>query len=304
MVQARAAVKIKAIVTVPPYADFAAEVAKHPVVSGFRLNTVMPLHEPIKTALQRLQAYGQPLWVDLKGRQLRVVGGAIPPYTEVTLSHKISLSTPADAYFSDGGERVRIVSVQENRLILADGPHRLLGPGESVNIPDITLEIEGTLTDTDRAYLAVMQELGLTKVMLSFVESTADADEVAALLPGAEIVLKIESVKGLNYIRDHQAEQGRLMAARGDLYVELPHPYRMVSALRQIVQADPQAFVASRIFDSLVYTPTPVCADISDVAFLISLGYNTFMLGDAQCLRKDTVLAALDLLQAVAAEMP
>ena len=31
--------------------------------------------------LERLRGHGVPLWVDLKGRQLRVVGAAVPPYT-------------------------------------------------------------------------------------------------------------------------------------------------------------------------------------------------------------------------------
>jgi pyruvate kinase len=46
----------------------------------------------------------------------------------------------------------------------------------------------------------------------------------------------------------------------------------------------------------------PSSADIGDVAFLLSLGYRTFMLGDAVCLQRDTVLEALNLLQAIAGE--
>src|SRR5690349_6418165 len=104
--------QISAIVTAPPYADFLEEVAAHPIVHGFRLNTVMPLKDGPLEALERLGRYRQPLWVDLKGRQLRVVGAAIPPFTEVQLSHKIRVRTPVDAYFSDGTERARVVAVR------------------------------------------------------------------------------------------------------------------------------------------------------------------------------------------------
>jgi pyruvate kinase len=72
--------------------------------------------------------------------------------------------------------------------------------------------------------------------------------------------------------------------------------------LREIIAADPQAVVASRLFDSLAYQPVPVSADIGDAAFLLSLGYRTFMLGDAVCLRRDSVLEALNLLQSIAAD--
>ena len=57
--------------------------------------------------------------------------------------------------------------------------------------------------------------------------------------------------------------------------------------------------VASRIADSLAYQPVPVSADIGDVAFLLSLGYRTFMLGDMVCLQRDSVLEALNLLEAI-----
>ncbi|MBN1138821.1 MAG: hypothetical protein JXM73_19710 [Anaerolineae bacterium] len=293
---------IQAIVTAPPYAPFLDEVAAHPLVCGLRLNTVMPLREGPGEALDRLRALGQPLWVDLKGRQLRVVGAAIPPYSEVHLSHPVRVRTPVDAFFSDGRECVRVAAVDGARLILADGPRRLIGPGESVNIVDRSLEIEGTLTETDRAYLAAMKERGLERVMLSYVEGPADADEVRLLLSAAQVMLKIETQRGLDYAREHGARQGRLMAARGDLYVEVLRPHRIIGALRDIIAADPQAVVASRLLDSLAWDPVPESADIGDVAYLIALGYRTFMLGDVVCLKRDTVLAALDLLARIAEE--
>ena len=293
---------IQAIVTAPPYAPFLDEVAAHPLVCGLRLNTVMPLREGPGEALDRLSALGQPLWVDLKGRQLRVVGAAIPPYTDVRLSHPVRVRTPVDAFFSDGRECVRIVAVDGDRIILADGPRRLVGPGESVNIVHPSLEIDGTLTETDRAYLAAMKERELDRIMLSYVEQPADVDEVQRVLPGAQVMLKIETQRGLDYARQHGARQGQLMAARGDLYVEVLQPHRVLGALRDVIAADPQAVVASRILDSLAYDPVPESADISDVAYLIALGYRTFMLGDAICLKRDTVLEALNLLEEIAGE--
>ena len=290
---------VRAIVTTPPYASFLDEVAGHRLTGGFRLNTVMPLKDGPREALERLTKFGQPLWVDLKGRQLRVVGAAMPPFTEIHLSHRIRVHTPADAFFSDGNERARVVAVDGDRLLLEDGPRRLIGPGESVNIVHPSLEIEGTLTDTDRAYLAAMKAMGLTKAMLSYVESPEDVAEVKSLLPNAEVLLKIESLRGLNFAKKFRATHGHLVAARGDLYVEVPRPHQVVSALKTVIEADPEAVVASRIFDSLAWQPVPVSADISDVAFLLEIGYRRFMLGDQVCLKRDTVMEALNLLEAI-----
>ncbi len=293
---------ISVLVTAPPYAEFLAEVAAHPIVRGLRLNTVMPLKEGPAETLERLSRLGQPLWVDLKGRQLRVVGAAIPPYTEVCLSHRIKVQTPVDAWFGDGSERARVMAVDGSRLILEDGPRRLIGPGESVNIPHPSLQIEGTLTETDRAYLAAMKSLGLKNVMLSYVETPADVAEARELLPDAEILLKIESQPGLAYAKQHKNSQGRLVAARGDLYVEVVRPHRIITALRDILTADPQAVVASRLFNSLAYRPVPESADLGDAAFLLALGYKTFLLGDDICFRRESVLAALNLLELLAIE--
>jgi len=295
-------IPVDAIVTIPPYATFLEEVARHPLVSGFRLNTVMPLKETPREVLARLSKLGQPLWVDLKGRQLRVVTPAIPPFTEIKLSHKIKVNTPVDAYFSDGNERVRVAAVDGDRLIMEDGPRRMVGPGESVNIIDPSLEIEGTLTETDKVYLAAMKDLGLTKVMLSYVESPEDAQEVRDLLPGAEVVLKIETQRGLEFTQRYGHQHGRLMVARGDLYVEVLHPHKIISAIRVAIKYNKNTIIGSRLFESLAWQPVPVSADITDAAYLLELGYRTFLLGDQVCMKRDSVIAALNLLEAIAGE--
>jgi pyruvate kinase len=296
-------VRVQAIVTVPPYAPFLEEVARHPLVAGLRLNTVMPVRGPLEPILERLAALGPPLWVDLKGRQLRVVGAALPPFTEVRVSHPVRVRAPADAFFNDGREHARIAAVDGDRLILEDGPRRLIGPGESINVVDPSLEVLGTLTDTDRRYLAAMREVGLRRVMLSFAERPEDVAEIEGALPGAEVVLKIESPRGLDLARAPSRPRCRLMAARGDLYVEVLRPHRILGALRQVIAADPEAIVASRLFGSLSRGGVPECADLGDAAFLMMLGYRTFMLGDEVCLARDSVMSALNLLEAAAGEM-
>ncbi len=296
--------RVGAIVTLPPYASFGEEVARHPLVTGFRLNTVMPLAgEARRDALARLSRLGPPLWVDLKGRQLRVVEAAVPPFTAVRVSHRIRVPTPCDIFFCDGKEAARLVAVDGDRLLLEEGPRRVVGPGESVNVVHPALEVEGSLTGGDRAWLAAMRELGLTKAMLSFVEREEDVAELEAGLPGVEPMLKIESRRGLAFAGRNGGSLGRLVAARGDLFVEVREPHRIIGALRDVIAVDPHAVVASRIFPALARTPVPVASEICDVAFLLALGYRTFLLGDEVCLRREPLLAALDLLAAVAREM-
>lgn len=296
---------LEVIVTVPPHADFLDEVAAHPVVTGLRLNTVMPLAEPIEQVLGRLAALGPRLWIDIKGRQLRVAEAAVPPFTAVRLSHRVRVRTPTVALFGDGREAVRVLAVDGDRLILEDGPRRVVGPGESVNIPDGSLVVEGDLTERDREYLEAARALGLRDVMLSFVEGRRDVEAVLAAHPDARVVAKVESRRGLAWARaGAPGPSVRLMAARGDLFLELRQPHELPRALRSIVATDPGAIVASRLFGSLAWDEGPTAAEVTDAAFLLSLGYRALMLGDQVCLRRESVLAALDVIEALARETP
>lgn len=292
--------KPKIIVTVPPYASFIDDIVGHPAVSGLRLNVVMPVQESCEEVLQRLneKSGDKDLWVDLKCRQLRVEGYASPPFTKVRLSHQIEVDTPTVAYFSSK-EPATILSVEGNDLILQEGPRRVVGPGESVNIPHHSLRIKGYLTETDQRYLDAAKSVGIDKFMLSFVEESSDIESVRSQYPKADLIAKIESARGLSYARNIWRGEASLMAARGDLYMEL-RPHEIAAACETIVKKDSDAIAASRILDSLTYQAEPTCSDIGDLDNLLRMGYHRFMLGDEVCLQQKSVIRALNCFEVVA----
>jgi pyruvate kinase len=292
-----------AIVTMPPYAPYMREVLRHPIVSGIRLNTVMALHDSIDDTVRRMQEeatrHGKRLWIDLKGRQLRTAGFGVPPFTEIELTHNIDVKTPVTAYFSDGKEHATVLAVKGNKLYMQEGPRRVVGPGESINIPHPSLRIDGYFTRTDIEYIEAAQRVGLQHYMLSFVESQQDVAALKSLHPDAIVASKIESMRGLDYVKSWDGH-GRLMAARGDLYLEVPRPHLIASAVASIVEKDPDAIAASRILDSLALSSEPSCADIGDLDSLVRMGYRTFMFGDHICLERDSIISGLNLLQEMA----
>ena len=293
---------MRAEVTVPPHVEDLGEIASHPIVDGLRLNTVMPALDGREVALDRLEATGLPVWVDLKARQLRVAEAAVPPWTALRLSHSIRVETPCDVYLSAGLEHARLVAVDGDRIVLEGGPRRLIGPGESIHVIHPSLEIEGLLTDEDLRWIDVLKGRDEARILLSWVESADDVAEIRRRLPHAEIRCKIESRRGLAFAREHGARHGRLVAARGDLYVEAGRPHRLPTAVREILLADPEAIVASRIAESLLAHPVPSSADVSDLAQLLEWGVRRFLLGDAVCVVRPALMAALELLRALAAE--
>lgn len=295
---------MKAIVTIPPYAPYIKKVARHSAVEGVRLNTVMPIKESLEEMMQRVskELYGKDFWIDLKCRQIRVTNYASVPYEHLEISHDIKVDTPVTAYFHDGTEEATIARIDGRKIIMLDGPKRVVGPGESINIPHPSLEISGYFTEKDKEYITAAKNSGLHKYMLSYVEQESDITSLLELDDKAEIVAKIESPKGLEFVDSvypKYKDNVRLMAARGDLYVEVGRPHRILSAVKKIVKANPNAIAASRIFPSLKQNPVPVCSEISDVGYLMEIGYKTAMIGDDVCFNEHSVLSALNLLEAI-----
>lgn len=333
---------MKAIVTIPPYAPYLKKIVQHPIVEGLRLNTVMPPKESLDDLLKRLKGIAgeKPVWLDLKCRQLRVSRGAFydapkkpfmievegkkvvldpsspkvhgqlktPPWTLLEIDHNIELDTtkPVRCYMNDGLDSAYVVGVVDgNKLIMLDGPKKVVGGGESINIMHPSLKIKGYFTDLDVQYIEAGKKNGVNTVMLSYVEGKQDILNLYNLNPNAKTVAKIESGKGLEFITDGYvglADKVTLMAARGDLFVEVKRPHQILEATRSIVQADENAIVASRLFSSLRHSYSPSCQDISDIGFLMEVGYKRFMIGDEICFEEDSLFSALNVLYAISQE--
>jgi len=332
---------MKVITTIPPYASFIDEVAGHSIISGVRINTVMPIRETLEDMLTRIKGLviGKDIWIDLKCRQLRTSHGSLffnepkvqreykidgktyildpsspkaygelrtPPWAELKISHKIKLDIskgPVKCQMQDGYDSAYIVEIIDgDKLVMLDGPKRVVGGGESINILDPSLEIKGYFTERDLEYIKAAKKVGIHTYMLSYVEQESDITDLLDLDPKAKIIAKIESQKGMEWVKLiylKYRSSVRLMAARGDLYVEMGRPDKILRPLKQIAQADSTAVVASRILASLLRNSRPTCPDITDIACMLEMGYQHFMIGDDVCFDRNLLMLALDILNAI-----
>ena len=224
--------------------------------------------------------YDKRIWLDVKGRQLRIVRWADPRYEAIDLNHNIRVAYPARIYFRNS-EYSDIMRVKDNRILVDPLPGEALGAGQSVNIIAKELEIEGYLTELDKQYLHAADLQGLKNVMASFVEKYEDLSEILSFMPDAEIISKIESLKGIELISSQKI--GRLMAARDDLYIQTGQNKSMLEHLAAIISCDSNAICASKIFSSLERQSTVDFADYSDLALMQNMGYRRFMLCDNIC---------------------
>ncbi len=272
----------------------------HELIGGVRYNVgARSPYSPRRTLEQVLELtnrYDKKLWIDLKGRQLRIVKWAVPNFGTIALNHKLEVDCPAQVFFR-GNERSEIKVVRGNMIFVDPQPPSALGAGQAINIHGENLKIHGYLTSEDRKYIQAACKLGILNFMLSFVEEPEDIAEVREILNAdgsagdykpVELVLKIESPKGLDFIGEASDKALRgctLMAARDDLMINIgPNKMKMLSALQDIIAKDPNAIVASRIFAGLESGGITM-GDISDLKLMHLMGYGNFMLSDGICQR-------------------
>lgn len=260
-------------------------VFENPHISEVRFNTGVQTAYSIEETLEILKKlsmkYNKKLWIDIKGRQLRVTKWADPLYSCIELSHRVQVLYPALVYFRNG-DRVNITHIKDgNKLFVDPLPRQALGAGQSVNIIAKDIEIDGYLTEKDKQYLIACRKLDLTHIMASFVETFDDLAQILNILPNSQIVSKIESLKGISFISQYNVPN--LMAARDDLYLQSGQDYSMLNHLKTIIERDSKAICASKIFSSLEKRETVDFADFADLELMYSMGYRKFMLCDNVC---------------------
>lgn len=284
------------IATLPPvYRDaLMREMFANENVTELRYNTGMVSPYSAKETLQKILAIGEPskktLWIDLKGRQLRITEWARPDYAKIVLNHNVVVEGEAWAVFRDGVS-CEIRFAKDNAIYLDGAPKEALGAGQSLNIHGEHVEIEGYLTDSDLEYIAAARELGLSCFMLSFVETVEDIAEAIAAF-GSEkdlkLGLKIESQKGIGFVKElvRLPKNCELVAARDDLYINIGEDKTVIiEALGAIAGKCPDPIVASRIFQGLESDGRVSLCDICDLELMRRLGFRRFMLSDGLCQR-------------------
>ena len=274
---------LKLIATLPNlnYKEKIIRVLECPQVAEVRYNTgtndLMTTKEMLTILCMLQETYKKKIWIDLKGRQLRITKWADPLYEVIELNHEIEVLYPAKIIFRNGCTS-SIVKTRGNKIIVDPIPKEAVGSGQAVNILARDLDIKGYLTPKDIEVLSLCKELGLNNIMASFVEEVDDIKAITDILPEANIISKIESIKGLKFVRENPGYA--LMAARDDLFVELDEEYEIIEGLKDIIKADENAICASKIFSSLRKRVTPDLADYSDLEYMQILGFKKFMLDD------------------------
>ncbi|QUS35910.1 pyruvate kinase [Falsirhodobacter algicola] len=275
----------------------------------FRLNMSHGSHDDIRERheiIRKIEAdTGRPIGIlaDLQGPKLRVGVFANGPEElveganfrldlsdepgdarRVNLPHPeifAALEPGATLLVNDGKIRLR---VRECGADFADCVVEVGGAisnRKGVNVPDVVLPL-AALSEKDRKDLEFVCELGCDWLALSFVQRPEDVLEARELAKGrAAILSKIEKPAAVKAYDAILEVSDGIMVARGDLGVELPVqdvPPIQKRLVRGARAAAKPVIVATQMLESMIDSPVPTRAEVSDVSGAIYEGADAVML--------------------------
>jgi pyruvate kinase len=215
-------------------------------------------------------------------RLLRKVEASEPNTIPIPHAEVFAALKPNDTVLVDDGRlKLRVESVQPDSAdaIVIQGGTFLDRKG--VNLPDTVLPIP-SLTPKDRSDLDAALHLGVDWIALSFVQRPEDVAELRKLVHGrAGVLAKIEKPRALEWLSEILDFADALMVARGDLGVELPLeavPGKQKQIVRAARRAGKPVVVATQMLETMIASPTPTRAEVSDIATAVFEGADAVML--------------------------
>ncbi|SEQ03884.1 pyruvate kinase [Thalassovita taeanensis] len=192
-----------------------------------------------------------------------------------------ALEEGASLLVNDGKIRLRVTACGTDfaDCVVVNGG--TISNRKGVNVPDVELPL-AALSEKDRRDLEFVCQLGVDWLALSFVQRPEDVHEARTLADGrAAILSKIEKPSAVAKFDDILAVSDGIMVARGDLGVELPVqnvPPIQKRLIRKCRIAAKPVIVATQMLESMIESPMPTRAEVSDVATAIYEGADAIML--------------------------
>ena len=193
----------------------------------------------------------------------------------------------AEILLDDGKLRLRVLDVREKEVtceVLVGGS---LSSHKGINLPGVAVSAP-SLTEKDMSDLEFGLAADVDYVALSFVRTADDVRHlraaIAARKPAGQrplIVAKIEKPQAIANIDEIIAATDAVMVARGDLGVELPAedvPLLQKMIIARCNGAGKPVIIATQMLESMVGSPTPTRAEVSDVANAVLDGGDAVML--------------------------
>ncbi|MHB2165478.1 pyruvate kinase [Alsobacter sp. R-9] len=275
----------------------------------FRINMSHASHDGMRERVAMIRdverEVGRPIGilVDLQGPKLRVGefadGAAVlkngqtfvldavktpGDATRVHLPHPEILRTlePGHTILIDDGKlRLRVIEATPKKAVTIVEVGGRISNRKGVSLPDTTIPVSA-MTPKDRSDLEAALDTGIDWVALSFVQRPEDVAEVRKTARGrAAVMAKIEKPQAISRLEEIIEISDALMVARGDLGVEMPLekvPGLQKRITRTARRMGKPVVVATQMLESMISSPVPTRAEVSDVATAVFEGADAVML--------------------------
>jgi pyruvate kinase len=275
----------------------------------FRINMSHSSHDRMRELIAAIRTvekeHNRPIGilVDLQGPKLRVgafAGGSVMlgkgttfvldadtapgDATRVHLPHPeifAGVQAGHSLLLDDGKIRLTTLESSKDRIVTRVEVGGKLSDRKGVSVPDSIIPFSA-LTPKDRSDLDAALDAGTDWIALSFVQRPDDIAEAKKIARGrAAVMAKIEKPQAVHRLDEIIDMADALMVARGDLGVEMPLekvPGIQKQITRTARRAGKPVVVATKMLESMISSPVPTRAEVSDVATAIFDGADAVML--------------------------
>lgn len=184
----------------------------------------------------------------------------------------------------DGFLEFEVVSKHARGWTLRSAGNYTVTHRKGMNLPGVSLTLASLINaDLDKLDLASKEHVDF--VALSFVRTAEDIrvlrEEMAKRGVNAQVCAKIENAKALENLDEIIAVSDCVMVARGDLGIEVPFEelsYWQKKMIYKCRLANKPVITATQMLQSMIDSPRPTRAEVSDVANAVFDGSDAVML--------------------------
>jgi pyruvate kinase len=194
------------------------------------------------------------------------------------------VKTGSKILVDDGAMQLRVKEVRGTDIICRVIAGGVLTPGRGVVVPGVHVS-EPFLNTNLRENLDFAIQQRPDYIALSFVSNPQDVEQVREILQhnssGIPLISKIERGEAVRNFDKILAVSDGIMVARGDMGVEIPLkdvPLVQKEIILKCNMAGKAVITATQMLESMISSPSPTRAEVSDVANAILDGTDAIML--------------------------
>jgi pyruvate kinase len=173
----------------------------------------------------------------------------------------------------NGAIQMKVLAKRGNKVeceILTDGT---LSSRRHINLPGVKVSLPA-LTEKDLADIQLGLELGVDFIALSFVRTARDMRQLKKIISKSKhhrplAIAKIEDQQAIKNLESIVRDSDAVMVARGDLGIEVPYeelPIIQRKIVKTCLHVGRPVIVATHMLESMIQSPMPTRAEVTDVA--------------------------------------